>query len=97
MPPLRLGLTPAAPDLWTVECQERQTGDDSWQGEREVNNRVDETFAPERVPHEHPRDERARNYVDGNYGQRSKKRKPESGNSLRVGDRLQKPPHTVAC
>src|SRR5215210_2728337 len=56
----RLGVGDVEPQgtLGPVERQQRQAGNDRGQGERQVDQGVDQPFTPEGIPYQHPGDER---------------------------------------
>ena len=82
----RVGDVDAERALGSVDGEQRQPGDDRRQGERQVDDRVDDALAAEVVAHEHPGDERARDRVHGHDDQRGDERQLERGDRRRRGD-----------
>src|SRR5829696_1474752 len=82
--------------LGSVERQQRQAGDDRGQGERKVDQGVDQPFTPESIPYQHPGDKRPRHDVDGHDDQRGPERQFQRRDRLRVGDGEHEAPEAVA-
>ena len=80
-------LEPAArPARLRVDRGEGEAGDGRRQRERQIDERVHDALAGERVPHEHPRDEQAEHHVDGGGDQRGPHAEAVRRQRARAGD-----------